>query len=411
MTPRRSCCAAPLEPTEDADCGRRSTRNTSGPPPPSPQDRLVELNQQAADFYTDRYPGSLGRRPTCATGSAPTWPATTGSPSATPPPAGPPSPTTCAASAPPTRRSSPPASAGPPPPAGSSTDSATGSCSPSTGHGRRTIHGFIGRRNPAHDADDGPPRRPEVPQHRRDRPVPQGRAAVRAARRPRRARRRRHPGPGRRPHRRHRRHPRRPTARTSASPRSAPPSPTGQADQLLPLHRPRPARRHSSPPTPTRRTASRRTRLLAAHRPRRQPRPRPHDRRLRPRADCSNATGPPPCATHWPTSSRSPRTLIDARLEQPRRRLHTPAPKAIVDATRAVAEIIGALPPEHWTRAHHHGHAPARHRTRRCPSRGHRRRPCMDQRPAHPRRSAHLPGHPAARPRARAHHGGANAGA
>ncbi len=51
--------------------------------------------------------------------------------------------------------------------------------------------------------------RPEVPQHRRDRPVPQGPRAVRPRRGPHPARRRRHPGPRRRPDGRHRRHPRR----------------------------------------------------------------------------------------------------------------------------------------------------------------------------------------------------------
>ena len=41
-------------------------------------------------------------------------------------------------------------------------------------------------------------------------------------------------------------------------------------------------------------------------------------------------------------------TLIDAGLEQLGDGSHA-SPEAIVDTTRAVAEIIGALPPEHWT--------------------------------------------------------------
>ena len=82
-----------------------------------PRTRLLELNEQAADFYTARYPHSWAAT-TWPTGSAPTWPATTSSASATPPTDGTPSPTTYAAAAPPTVNFSPPASPSAPNPDG-----------------------------------------------------------------------------------------------------------------------------------------------------------------------------------------------------------------------------------------------------------------------------------------------------
>ena len=141
-----------------------------------PRDRLVALNQAAADFFADAYPTSwaatyvterLGLEFTSApppTPATPTSPSSPTSASATPPPAGPPHRPPARTAGATDRELVAAGLASSPPPAGSSTTSATGSSSPSprsapTAHPE--IHGFIARRNPDHD-----------PARRAKRPIP-----------------------------------------------------------------------------------------------------------------------------------------------------------------------------------------------------------------------------------------------
>ena len=132
-------------------------------------------------------------------------------------------------------------------------------------------------------------------------------------------------------------------------------------------------------------------------------------RRLRPRPTARTPRPHRRCAPHSSDTQPLAATLIDDRLAA-RSATATPPPRPSspppAPSPKSSARSRPSTGPSTSTtsRAGSTPHPAPSTSPSSTPAR-------LDQRPAHPRRSAHLPGHPAARPRDRAHHGGANAGA
>ena len=348
----------PLEPTE-AELWAGVDEQLKWRDAAVPKARLIELNQQAADYYSRNYPRSWAAtylRARLGTdligddrftpGYAPaSWTSLTnhlrrhGATDAGDP----------------RRRARP----GSPPPGGSSTNSATASMFPIHGPDGH-IHGFIGRRNPAHDSDDGTAAKagpkylntPETDLFDKGAQLfglHEGRAALAAGATPVLVE-----GPL---------DAIAVTLGADGTHIGAAPLGTAftdkQANQLLPYIGPgRPGVLVATDADNAGWKAAA-TRLLATHRPRRQPRPRPHARRIDP-AQILEHRGPAAIrqllADHQPLA----RTLIDDRLSAEGDRLHTHDRARPRDPRRRRSHRRTA--PRALDRPHHLRHRPPQRR-------------------------------------------------